>query len=56
MVLSEEIVEPGSHQVIWVIKVMQKDLKDKDLELESFVIWVFLHNSKDSKDLVSTRF
>ena len=51
MVLSggTEIVKPDSHYVVSVIKVMQKDPKNKDSEFESFVNWVFLHDSKDSR-------
>ena len=43
------IIKQDSHQVVWVVKVMQKDQKGKDSEFESFV---FLHESNDSKDLV----
>ena len=30
-------VKPGLHWVVWVPKVVQKDAKDKDSQLESFV-------------------
>ena len=50
-----EIFSHGSHQVVWVIAVVQKDPKVKDSEFESFVLWVFLHDSNDSRDLVCTR-
>ena len=42
----------GSHQVVWVVRVVQKDPKDKDSEFESFVVWVALHDLDDPNDLV----
>ena len=47
-----EKVMPGSHSVVQVVKIVQKDPKDKDAEFESFLFWVFLHDFNDSKDLV----
>ena len=32
-----EKVKPGSHSVVHVVNIMQKDPKDKDAEFESFV-------------------
>ena len=46
-----EKVMPGSDSFVQVVKIVQKDPKDKDLEFESFVFWVFLHDSNDSNDL-----
>ena len=43
---------PGSQSVVQVVKIVQKDPKDKDAEFESFVFRVFLHDSNDSKDIV----
>ena len=43
---------PDSHKVVWVVKVVQKDPKDNELDFESFVFWVFLHDSNNSKDLL----
>ena len=38
-----------------VVKIVQTDPKDKDSEFESFVFWVFLHDSNDLKDPVWAR-
>ena len=45
-----EKVLPGSHLVIQVVKIMQKDLKERDAEFESFAFCVFLNDSNDSKE------
>ena len=37
----------GSHLVIQVVKIVRKDPNDKGAGFESFVIWVFLHDSND---------
>ena len=51
MVLSGDTVKvmPGSHSVVQVVKIVQKDQKDKNAEFESYVFWIFMHNSNDSK-------
>ena len=40
-------LRPGSHLIFWVVRVVQKDPKDKDSQFESFVCWVFLHDLND---------
>ena len=58
MVLSgdTEIVQPVSVQpVSGDTKIVQKDPKDKDREFDSFVLWFFLNDFNDSKDLLCTR-
>ena len=48
-----EIVKPGSYLDVWVVRIVQKDPKDKDSRFDSFVFWVFLHNYiNDRNDLV----
>ena len=45
------IVKPDSHLLVWVIEVVKKDPKDEDSQSNSFILWVFLHDSNYSKGL-----
>ena len=47
----KQVLKPGSHLVIWVVRIVQKDPKDKDSESESFVFWVFPHSLNNPSDL-----
>ena len=40
------IIKQDLHKVVWVVKVMQSP-RDKDSEFESFVFWIFMHDSSD---------
>ena len=46
--------KPGAWFTIghWVVRIMQKEPKDKDSEFESHIFWVFLHNLNDPNDLI----
>ena len=48
-------LKPNSHKVVWVVRVVKKDPKDKDSGLEYFVFWVFLHDLNYSNDLIRIR-
>ena len=47
-----EKVRPGSHEVVSVVKVVQKDLEDKRIKPWVFIFWVFLQDPNDPYDLV----
>ena len=42
-------MKPDSHKVVLVVKVVQKDPKDKGLQLLVFVFSVFLHNDPNDE-------
>ena len=49
------ILKHGSRQVVWLLRVVQKDPEDKDSEFDPLVIWVFLHDVDNRNDLVGIR-
>ena len=52
LTLVSVMLKLDSHLVICVVRFMQKDLKDKDSEVEYSVFWVFLQNINDPNELV----
>ena len=47
-------VKPGSNLVVWVDRIVQKYLKERDSEFESFAFWVFVHDLNDPRCLPIT--